>query len=135
MAKGRKSRSSTSRSRRGVSNTANHRLPTPVRIDIRPAQMDLEDLLRDSDRRRFHPDGPHRNARAVFRSAHTLEVPDRPIDRARKVLSHSVAFQAPLDVAICVRRKVRKEVMHATGKAGRRGQKRPHRNPYSDINC
>lgn len=47
-----------------------------------------------------------------------------------------VAFEQPEKVLVCVRRKSRKEVLHAlrlTGKKGRGGSHR--RTPLSDIHC
>lgn len=45
------------------------------------------------------------------------------------------AFAAPRRVLICVRRKQRKEVLFAKNKAGRRGQRRPKFNRFSEISC
>ena len=36
---------------------------------------------------------------------------------------------------ICAKRQQRKEVIHATRKAGQRGQRSPRRSPYSNIKC
>ena len=44
-------------------------------------------------------------------------------------------FIAPKEVITCLRRKQRKEVMHAIKKAGKSGQKRPTRNQLSNIKC
>lgn len=46
-----------------------------------------------------------------------------------------VAFSAPRDVLICVRRKRRKEVLHAFRKTGRSGQRKPRFNRYSQVRC
>jgi hypothetical protein len=45
------------------------------------------------------------------------------------------AFRVPEEVAVCVRRKIRKEVLHAIRKAGKVGQRRPKRNFTSQISC
>lgn len=52
-------------------------------------------------------------------------------------LSRRVGFQHPWQVMICIRRKRRKEVIFAKGKAGsgKRKQKRPHRNFWSEVRC
>lgn len=38
-------------------------------------------------------------------------------------------------VVICLHRKMRREIMHAMGFAGRTGQRRPHFNQYSHVRC
>lgn len=52
-------------------------------------------------------------------------------------LSRRVGFQHPWQVMICIRRKQRKEVMFAIGRAGRGGgfQKKPRRNFWSEVRC
>lgn len=49
--------------------------------------------------------------------------------------SWKLAFQAPRGVMVCVRRHIRREVIHALGKAGIRGQKKPRRTAYSSVSC
>lgn len=47
---------------------------------------------------------------------------------------NQLAFSTPREVLICVRRKQRKEVLHAKGKAG--GKVRPpRRGPWSHVHC
>lgn len=49
---------------------------------------------------------------------------------------HRVARVLPREAVVCVRRSVRREVMFATGRGGRRGSQRPHRrNETSAIHC
>lgn len=125
-------RGTRGRSRRGTLDTANRRLPTStVSYPVRSSQLDLEDLIRDrnlsaiEDRRVYHPDGPHRAARSISgRSDHRLIDPWK-----------GISFDRPDEVVICVRRKTRKEVMHALKHAGKAGQRRPRRNRYSDVEC
>lgn len=45
-----------------------------------------------------------------------------------------MAFKAPKFVAICVRRKIRREVLLALGRGGG-GKRRPRRNAYSNVRC
>lgn len=46
------------------------------------------------------------------------------------------SFKIPQQVAVCVRRKRRKEVLFASGKAGRKNHtKHVRRNPSSSISC
>lgn len=133
MAKRSRSRSS-SKARRVTSSNANRRLPS---LSNSPRQLDLEAYLNEiDDRRTFHPAGPARNAVSFHSSTHTLVIPPTTQHPTRSVdVPAGVAFQAPHDVLICVRRKQRKEVLHATKKAGKSGQKRPRRNYYSEILC
>lgn len=46
----------------------------------------------------------------------------------------TIAFEAPKRVLVCVRRKIRREVIHARGVAGRRVRK-GRKGPYSSIHC
>lgn len=57
-----------------------------------------------------------------------------PIYTPRVSLPSSVRFEAPKAVPICVRRKQRKEVLHALGKAGGRVRK-PKQSIYSSVRC
>lgn len=51
-----------------------------------------------------------------------------------RVSWHGVGFRDPTSVMICIRRKIRREVMHALGAAGGR-VRRPRRNFYSNVRC
>lgn len=46
-----------------------------------------------------------------------------------------IGFAVPEKVALCVRRNIRKEVLHAKKIAGKSGLKRPRRNYWSSIKC
>lgn len=46
-----------------------------------------------------------------------------------------MAFQQPDQVIRCVRRKSRREVLHARGIAGNRNLRPPRRNEFSDVKC
>lgn len=52
----------------------------------------------------------------------------------RGFVSPVLGFADPRRVMVCVRRNVRKQVLHAFGVAGR-GVKRGKRGPLSDIRC
>lgn len=131
-------RSNSPKSRRVTRSNANRRLPT-----FPSPQMDLEDWLnlrQIEDRRTYHPDGPQRSPRSTI-STYRLTVPNYgpPPIRSRTpvtdVIPAGVAFERPNEVLVCVRRKRRKEVLHALNKTGRGGQKSPRRTPFSDIHC
>lgn len=100
-------------------------------------QQEREYVKSLEDRRTFHPAGKlNRPAAATPRSASRLtayssraitvgDVPDR------------IAFSLPQKVAICVRRKIRREVVHALQLHRRHGSGsgRRRRTPYSGIKC
>jgi len=128
--------SKKSRSRRGITQhkitTANHRLPTTSPLNswsMSDYNMTLE------DRRTYHPDGPVRSPRSITSSYPTYIAAPKPRNDPWAATPPGIAFDAPNDVLICVRRKQRKEVLHALKKTGKTGQKRPHRNPYSNVHC
>lgn len=86
------------------------------------------------DRRTWHP--------GVLRPAATFSRRDqrRLVERSRNSFetfpSLHLGFAQPKKVAICVRRKTRREVIHALRKAGAgAAQKRRKRNEYSDVRC
>lgn len=148
------SRSSNSRKGRVTSDyNANQRLPFPTSSSVRRRLFDAE--LRDlervrerglpidnrayEDRRQWHPDGDYRPARSYSRSRQQLKLSD-PMDDLRDVWQSTravLAFSNPRDVLVCVRRKMRREVLHAFRKTGRGGgRKRPPRyNWFSKIKC
>lgn len=121
------------------------------------------DLRLLEDRRRFDPELARR-AKAVTRKATQLVIdPER--ERKRQIfkdtlkyssrfgpfnvkmfdeapyLRPDVRFRLPKLVAICVRRKIRKEIMHASGHAGkgrkhfRQGKPKAKWNEFSLIKC
>lgn len=95
-----------------------------------PGQLELP-LTVFEDRRQFHPQGPTRPAASISKSRHRLKVRPDPWKQTKATL----LFDTPDKVLVCVRRGIRKEVMHAIGKAGKRGQKKPRRSEYSSISC
>lgn len=92
------------------------------------------------DRRFFHPEAPYAPARSFSKTRHRIVYPTpvRRVKRSAQNISYPsphVVFANSPKVLICVRRKIRKEVLHAYRKTGKVGQKRPRRNFYSDIHC
>lgn len=82
-----------------------------------------------SDRRRFHPERHFRPAYALIPGAARLGI-------GRNIAK--VSFITPKAVAICLRRKVRREVYFALGlkkKKGKGGGKPRRRNHYSSVSC
>lgn len=58
----------------------------------------------------------------------------RPVARALHTKAFR-AFESPSKVLVCVKRKVRREVIHALSKAGRGRRSRPKYGPHSSISC
>lgn len=126
-------------SRRDTTDIANRRLPVYSPVPYSPLP---KSVLRDiEDRRTWHPSGSMRPARSFSQSQHRLTTPN--VNR-RKSMQHklhtpyvtqAISFDVPEKVAICVRRKMREEVLHALKKTGKRGQKRPRFTWYSKIAC
>lgn len=91
------------------------------------------------DRRLFHPQDVFRPAKGLSKGSTLLEV--RPVgDRTKRARGMSspetIRFSIPNHVAICVRRKRRREVLFALGKTGKGSKKfRRRRNYYSGVNC
>lgn len=145
--------------RRGRVTTDNARrsLPldeNPYRLSPYDAvrQLGFADLLSLEDRRTWHPEGPWRPARSFQGPRHrlTLVQPSRARKarsiKVRNVSGYSglgdatlarVGFAGADRVAVCIRRRRRREVMHAIGKTGRghRKQRRPRRNWTSKYSC
>lgn len=110
--------------------------PEPA-IFVAP-QSPLQEL---EDRREFSPE-IFRPARAFRRSATQLVVPNVNKERERNRpfvnIPASVGFNNPRLVAICVRRKRRREVLHALGRTGRRKWKSrrvPRWSEWSYVRC
>lgn len=63
-------------------------------------------------------------------SVRRRRMPERADTRVRELLARWSSAEA----LVCMRRKTRNEVMHATGAAGRTGPQRPHK-PKSKVRC
>lgn len=132
---------------RVVSTNTNRRLRKVVRIrrlSSRPTLGRLgfsRSVLRTlEDRREFHPERARRPARGFFIPRHRLVILSDPVGDSMRDMSQSVpfsiGFERPKQVAVCIRRKQRREVIHALGKAGAGvRRRRPRRSEYSDVRC
>lgn len=92
------------------------------------------------DRRQFHPLSDVRPARGLTKNDSLLYV--RPVgDRVsgrkdKKWRPETFNFSVPKNVAICVRRKQRREVLFALKRTGKGARvRRRRRNYYSDVSC
>lgn len=92
---------------------------------LRPLQL-LED-------RRLHHPARVRPARAFFGKARIVVRKPSGLAARFDALTHRVAFDIPKRVAICVRRRERREVLIAKGVGGSRRSKR--RNAWSNVSC
>lgn len=104
-------------------------LPSLPTFESASVWSDVSDV---EDRRQYHPAGHHRPA-----SSPRKAVAPSSID-ARSAMSpgHPLrVFNAPSHVAICVRRKVRDEVLHALGKTGKGSGRPRRRTQWSKVKC
>lgn len=123
----------------------------PPRLRINPPSVRSNPLLEVEDRRRWQPPGAVRRARSsrrwnvplklsATRPSSLLKRRSWPTSPAHKAVARNVSlgglsFRAPRFVAICVRRKSRKEVLHALGKVGKGSSRVRRRNSYSNVRC
>lgn len=104
-----------------------------------------DDLRLYEDRREYHPD---RVPSAATRTGRDYILRERVKKRRRPSnasvssgivrhdpIVHRIGFEQPEKVAICVRRSIRREVLHARKKTGKRGQKKAKWNFYSRVSC
>lgn len=118
----------------------------PALSSFRPKPIDL-------DRRYFRPDESTRpptthsplaaritlqviKVRQRRRAFHAkLDKYTNPFHYPKTYLRTRLGFSVPRRIEACIRRGVRKEVLHAKRKTGKSGQRKPHRNFWSAISC
>lgn len=95
---------------------------------VRSPRLEVE------DRRQHYPAGRQNRPAASSRRHLVKTKPTKLSAFAQKAIQ---AFNYPNSVMICVRRKIRKEVMHALGKSGKgsRFQRKPKYNRHSKVRC
>lgn len=108
-------------------------VPYSPTLTFRPPRQ----LLRlYEDRRTWHPE--------AIRPAKSFQGPTRltikpavPLKGRRLALypPAGISFAAPRRVLVCVRRHIRREVLHALRKTGRSGQKPPRQTLWSSVHC
>lgn len=91
----------------------------------------VADLREIEDRRTWHPLSGRRPAAGLISPRHRLR--EVAVSKTARI-PWAVGFQDAVQVAVCIRRKERKEVLHAIGKVGG-GHKRPRYSWYSEIVC
>lgn len=114
-----------------------------MRFGISPLLVSGRSLRVIEDRRTFHPD-PYRPAATLRSSRHRLRVhiplnaKTVPLRRwtARSAVPARIGFVAPTSVLVCVRRRTRREVLHAYRRVGAgTRRRRARRSTYSNIVC
>lgn len=133
-----RSRSNSKNIRRDASAIANTRRVLPLKFDF-------SRLTELQDRRAFNPEDVYASPRSIqgtrsrIRSSRVVAATAQSSpNRARMPKMRfkvTYAFQSPKRVLVCIRRRARKEVLHALKKTGRRGQRSPRFNYYSSIRC
>lgn len=134
MARSKRSRSKSTTNRRDIT--------FPIAKPSLPVGFRTNRISDFEDRRQFHPDGVYSPPRRLDRPrakivvrARSRVAPAPQSVRPAAVPRAFLSFDVPQKVLICVRRKIRKEVLHAFHKTGKSGQRKPRRNLYSDISC
>lgn len=94
-------------------------------------------LLEVEDRRTFHPERSLRPPMTFVGGASRLVAKRPPSSGRSSYPGARIGFEVPRAVVVCVRRKQRKEVLHALGKVGRGAgtTRRRRRNGWSDVDC
>lgn len=124
------------RKRVATDNANDESLPLSIlpESEVPPVFSRQDDLLDVEDRRTFDPQrvsGYPRNLKGVSaRIGRNDELSPGKVQSKRYILW----FKTPQGVAICIRRKARREIMHAKGIAGTKVRS-PNRTPLSRISC
>lgn len=87
------------------------------------------------DRRSYHPLGMFRPARSFGGLPSPVVIKKAPKARPGRFLPFGLSFAQPDKVALCVRRKTRREVLFAKGKGGGGRRRRPRKNWFSKVSC
>lgn len=99
-----------------------------------PRLSDLTPILPQiEDRRAYNPTRSTARPGSVSRDAARLTLRQSRVKSAQT--KAPLSFANPDKVALCARRSIRREVLHAKRIAGRSGLKRPRRNYWSSISC
>lgn len=91
------------------------------------------------DKRTWHPEGIWRSPRTVTGQASRIIRRVVPVEKPVGVFRRGpfeMYFHRDFDrVVTCIRRKARREIMHALGHSGKKGQRSPRFNPDSMVKC
>lgn len=132
------------RGRRDIRNIANHKLPT----DHLPKTSNIPYGIKNyEDRRQYHPDSFYKTPTTLtetlkfrvptYTPAQNVNLLKKSKYTPFKTFSptNEIAFGTPEKTLICIRRNIRKQVLHALNKTGKTGQRRPKWNYNSKISC
>lgn len=124
--------------KRSKSNKGRRDIPSITNVKL-SFLLDDNPLTDFEDRRHFNPERVP-VAREFLRPSRIVVRPRvfKPrVYKSRRIVHLPLGFQAPRNTLICVRRKVRKEILFAGGFGGKRRKKfrKPRRNFYSNIRC
>lgn len=112
---------------------------TPRVARVVPLTPAVAQLRLIQDLRTFYPQPALRPAFRLdgARASLTVARPaSRSTARTKSLLPSAVGFHQPQQVLVCVRRKRRKEVLHALRKVGRGfGRRKKHFNKWSNVRC
>lgn len=118
-------------------NRTTHQVRTVVRVKRVLPPPRTTPLQEIEDRRRWHPAKYLAPAQTLSRrDQRRLVERSRPTGWAEAFPSLRLGFAVPKKVAVCVRRKSRREVIHAlklTGKGG--AARRRRKSTFTDIRC
>lgn len=114
--------------------------------ELNRTKAHLQWMRQTEDRRTWTPHKP-RPARTVTGNRSSFKRalgiarvaldPGRRVARAINTPAQGLiqSFNVPGRVMVCVRRKIRREVLHALGRAGKGGGKKRRRNEWSNVKC
>lgn len=105
-----------------------------VRLRSRSALSDTLSSMDDGRTFDFAPDTrPARLFYGINASVGATHAPKKNQHPSR--VPYQIAFTAPAETLVCVRRKRRKEVLFAKRKTGKGGQRRARHNKWSKYKC
>lgn len=117
-----------------IANGADYVFESPIHVaplSLPDTSAIWSDLNEVEDRRQWRPDSPR-----GFRAASSTRERVAPTKTSVRLTSPVVtSFKAPRHVAICVRRKIRKAVLHALDKVGKGSSRPRRRNYWSNVKC
>lgn len=137
-----KSKSARRRNRRDAHPISTRSVPVPTSIQFVPSSPNSTYLRTIEDRRTWTPTTV-RSAASFNTPTHRLVTGGPNVNRNKKssrptlfeTLPTKIGFENPDSVLVCVRRSIRKQVLHALRKTGKKGQKTPRFNVFSKISC
>lgn len=106
----------------------------PARVRSRTTLGTLLTTIDDGRAFDFGPDTrPARLFSGLSASVDVTPAPKKQNGRSR--VPYQLAFNAPQETLVCVRRSRRRQVLHALKKTGKGGQRKPRRSRWSDYKC